>query len=61
MLIPEDQEVEATLVAKLPETRCTGVSEILRWSSSSGQQDPGVVVLVDLVRKEACYHVREVC
>jgi hypothetical protein len=51
VLLPGVQEVEAELVAKLAETRCTGALGIPRRSFDGGQRDPGENAYVDLVRK----------
>jgi hypothetical protein len=56
----EFQEVDATSVAKFPETRCTDASGIPRRSPSGGWQDPDVDRREVLEKKEGANNVRGV-
>jgi hypothetical protein len=60
-LIPDDQEIEAKLVARLYWSRCTESSAIARRSSVWRQQDPIEDVPVILKEKKRCNYVREPC
>jgi hypothetical protein len=59
--IPDDQQVEAELMASFDVPRCSGALAIARWSFVWRQQDPIEDVPVVLKEKRKCNHVREPC